>query len=349
MAGTEASVDTRRGRKGAGAGEPADRPARLRRPSLSELTFVGCDRIPMTLAEYRRADHPLEMWDAAGRTAWMLRDGPTMEHERPSQTLGEMVALIAAARGSHIKCFGNMGLVRRYETGARRLVLHPDQSVYLHPSQVDQEIEDPLLVLGRTFPDVVLEVDHTTDVRRGKLLLYESWGVPEFWVDVPDRPSRSRPASLVPGLTIRLLEDGAYRVSPVSRAFPGWRAADIHESMNELVPSERTNATLERLGRRLGTREGTGPDDNSFLRSLRGESRMEGRVEGLVEGHAAGLAEGLAEGRAKMVRRILLSRGIEVSEGFPADAPGFAGSSEDETAIAALACDSEEDFRARIR
>ena len=30
-----------------------------------------------------------------------------------------------------------------------------------------------------TSPDVVLEVDHTTDVHRGKLALYESWGFPE--------------------------------------------------------------------------------------------------------------------------------------------------------------------------
>ena len=68
---------------------------------------------------------------------------------------------------------------------------------------------------------------------------------------------------------------------------------------------------------------------------------MEGRVEGLVEGHAAG--------RAKTIRQILLSRGIEVSTGFPSDAPGFAGSSEAEAVAAALACDSEADFRLRIR
>ena len=36
------------------------------------------------------------------------------------------------------------------------------------------------------FPDVVLEVDHTTDVRRAKLGLYEAWGFPEVWVEVPD-------------------------------------------------------------------------------------------------------------------------------------------------------------------
>ena len=50
-----------------------------------------------------------------------------------------------------------------------------------------------------------------------------------------------------------------------------------------------------------------------------------------------------------MVRQILLSRGIEVSAGFPADVPGFAESPEDEAVAAALACDGERDFHARIR
>ena len=95
--------------------------------------------------------------------------------------------------------------------------------------------------------------------------------------------------------------------------------------------------TLEHLGRRLGAREGTGPDDDPFLRSFRAESREEGR------------AAGLTEGRAKTIRQILRSRGIEVSAGFPADAPGFAESPEGEAVAAALACDSERDFHVRIR
>ena len=49
------------------------------------------------------------------------------------------------------------------------------------------------------LPDVVLvEVDNTTDVRRGKLGHYESWGFREVWVEVPDEPAPSRPAALHP-------------------------------------------------------------------------------------------------------------------------------------------------------
>ena len=50
------------------------------------------------------------------------------------------------------------------------------------------------MVVGEhDIPDVVLEVDHTTDVRRGKLLQYEAWGFPELWVEVPDWAASSRP------------------------------------------------------------------------------------------------------------------------------------------------------------
>ena len=114
-------------------------------------------------------------------------------------------------------------------------------------------------MVGRgRYPDVVLEVDHTTDVRRGKLKLYEAWGFPELWVEVPERRAPSRPKSRMPGLTIHLLEGGAYRQSSASAAFPGWRAEDIHEALNEVGRSVRTNAILERMGRAVGGAGGDG-------------------------------------------------------------------------------------------
>ena len=62
---------------------------------------------------------------------------------------------------------------------------------------------------GHVLPDVVLEVDYSTDVRVRKLRLYEAWGFPEVWVDVPDE--RSSPRSRLCGLTIHVLEAGRYR------------------------------------------------------------------------------------------------------------------------------------------
>ena len=99
------------------------------------------------------------------------------------------------------------------------------------------------------------------------------------------------------------------------------------------------------MGRRLGERDGTGPDDHPFLRSFRDESRAEGKAEGRAEG----LAEGRTESRAKAVREMLRLRGIAISEAFPANVPGFAEAPEEVAVSAGLACDSEEDFRARIR
>ena len=157
---------------------------------------------------------------------------------------------------------------------------------------------------------MTLEVDNTTDVRRGKLLLYEAWGFPELWVEVPDARAPSRPAGRASGLTIHLLEDGTYQASPESRAFPGWRAEDIHSAFNEAVPSPRTHAILERLGRALGARGGTGPDDDPLLRSLRRESEQRGREKGFEEGRA----QGIQQGRAMLLRQATLRFGAATAE-----------------------------------
>ena len=114
--------------------------------------------------------------------------------------------------------------------------------------------------------------------------------------------------------------------------------------MNESVPSARTHARLERLGRVLGVCDGTGPDDDPLLRSLR-EERW---AEGLAEGRTEGRTEGRVETRLEMVRQILLSRGIPVSTEFRGRAAAFAESGEEVLVAAAFACHSERDFYARI-
>ena len=300
---------------------------------LSELEFTGCTAVPMSYDQLRRFDGRLEVWDAESETAWMVREPTSPTHESPSHGLAGLVERIAAVRGSSIKCYGSMDLLRRDARGEPRRIMQADQTVYLYPRRAELLGASAMVVGRHNYPDVVLEVDHTTDVRRGKLKLYESWGFPEVWVEVPEQWVASRPRGLGPGLTIHLLEDGVYRASPESVAFPGWRVEAIHEAMNEAERSVRTNERLERLGRGLGSREGTGPDDDALMRSLRGQSR----------------AEGEKKGRAGMVRQMLLSRDIEVSEGFPSNVPGFGESPEAVLVDAALACDSERDFHARIR
>ena len=151
--------------------------------------------------------------------------------------------------------------------------------------------EDPL-------PDVLLEVDHTTDVRRNKLPVYEAWGFPEVWVDTPDAPSPSRPRRLQPGLTIYVLEGGRFRTVAESRAFPTWTAEQIHAALNETRLGPRTLADLTRVGRGLGEREGTTPDDDPQMR----RHRRHARDAGFRTGRAEGLAEGVARERAALHR-----------------------------------------------
>ena len=116
---------------------------------------------------------------------------------------------------------------------------------------------------------------------------------------MPTAPSPSRPKSRLPGLTIHLLEGGAYRVSGVSRTFPGWTAAEIHAALDETVPSAETTAVLERVGAALGSREGTGPDDDPLLRSQRAQARKLGIEQGIQKGAEQGLAA-----QRQMLRRM---------------------------------------------
>ena len=305
--------------------------------SPTAADFPGCKPIRLPREELDDCEMRLEYWDAASETAWIC-DPVSSYHEGPAQRLGRLAGTIAHVRGGPVECFGHTDLTERDAHGEPRLIMQADEMVYLHPRRA--RLPRPVLTIGEhDFPDVVLEVDHTTDVRRRKLPQYEAWGFPEVWVEVPQARAPSRPRSRRPGLTIHLLEDGAYRESAVSRAFPGWTAAEIHAALNEETFSAETSAALERVGAVLGEREGTGPDDDPLLGAQRRRSR--------AEGHAEGHAEGRAEGLAALARALLAARGVEVSPGFPG-VPGFAELPEHVIAEAATACVSEADFRERL-
>ena len=128
----------------------------------------------------------------------------------PGQQLAGLLRTIAHLRGSPIATFGASDLLLRDAQGAYLRILEADQTVYLHP-HTTRPAGAAIEVGSDTLPDVVLEVDNTTDVRRGKLMLYESWGFPEVWVEVPEQSSPSRPSGLRPGLTIHLLDGGGFR------------------------------------------------------------------------------------------------------------------------------------------
>ncbi len=301
--------------------------------------FPGCKPVRLPRTEIDRFEGRLEYWDAATETAWIC-EPTTPYHERPSRLLTRLAERIAGVRGSPIECYGSMDLLLRDAGGEPRRIMQADESVYLHPAQAKPG--PAAMVVGEDdFPDVVLEVDHTTDARRSKLALYEDWGFPEVWVEVPDTLSPRRARGRRPGLTIHLLEHGRFRVAAESRAFPGWRADEIHLALNEPAPSARTSAVVERVGAALGARAGTGPDDDPLLRSQ--------RRQGFEQGRAEGIAEGRTEGRAQMVRQILLSRGIEVSARLSTATEAFAAASEEALLAAALGCADEAEFLAALR
>ena len=278
-------------------------------PLPSGLEFPGCKPVHLPCGEIETYDGRLEFWDARTETAWVCE--PTSPyHEQPSQTLAALVHTIAEVRGSPIKCYGAMDLLVRDARGQRRWIMQADQSVYLHPRRAHLPGPTAMVVGENDFPDVVLEVDYSTDVRRGKLGLYESWGFPEVWVEVPDRRAPSRPRGRMAGLTIHVLEAGTYRVSGESRAFPGWTVQDIHAALNETTPSARTYAVVERVGTVLGAREGTGPEDDPLLRSQRRQSR----AEGIRQGRAEGIRQGVEHERELLRRLAAVRFGADTAE-----------------------------------
>ena len=294
-------------------------------PDPQPLEFPGCRSYHLTAEQLDALEecqeNRFEYWDRDTETVWMVREPAGAPHERPGAQLAQCCHAIGAARGSGIVCLGAVDLCLLDEQGRRRKIMQADQCVYLHPARARVPTDGGMELEVHDFPDVVLEVDHTTDIRRGKLKLYEAWGFPEVWVDVPNRYTPSRRPGLRPGVTIWLLgEDGRYRESPVSRAFRGWTAAEIHAALNEEGAwTEGMCEALDRVGRELGAMEGTGPDDLPWLRRHRAESELKGRTEGRAEGEASANAR---------VKALLMERIL--GPNYPHDAPMLAGLSDEQ-------------------
>ena len=306
-------------------------------PVLDGLEFPGCEAVPMSRVQFLANERRLEFWDERAGVA-MIADAPSPTHERPLGLLSGAVERIAQERGSRIERYATMDLVWTDADGYRR-AMQADECLYVHPERANLPTH-PCLVVGRDDPpDVVVEIDHTTDVRRGKLKVYESWAFPELWIEVPDSEPPSGRRSRLAGLTIYLRSDNGYQVSAESRAFPGWRDKDIHVVANEAVITPRMNATLRRVGAAMGARDGTGPDDDPLLAAHRRESRAEGRLEGRIQE------------RADLVRETLRARGVALSADFPTATcrSALAQASLAAIAAASLACADEAEFERRVR
>ena len=308
---------------------PAKRPGSD--PTVSPA-FPGCRSFRLTRDAVDSYDGRFEYWDAATETAWAVAEPTSGAHERPSRRLAALGEVIASLRGGPIECRGSVDLVWNAGERERRRILQADEAAWLYPGRARIPEATGLVIGTHNLPDVVLEVDHTTDVRRGKLGFYTAWGFPEVWVDVPDVPSPSRPAGRMPGLTIHRREAaGRYRTLAASTAFPGWTAAEIHAALNEPLRSAVTAHTLERVARALGARDGTGPDDTPWLRRQR----------------EAGFARGRTAERTTMLGAILAGRGMRDAEPVLA-AVDLTALPLDALVDAAQRCHDAADLRARL-
>ena len=288
--------------------------------------FPGCESFHLPASEVDDYERRLEFWDAGTETAWMVSEPTSIQHEEPSRRLVEMAARVAVLRGSRIVSFGSADLVRMDSAGRKRWLMQADEVLYLHPDR-SRPYGRAIDVDVGPLPDVVLEVDHTTDVRRRKLGIYEECGFPEIWVLVPWEESVR-----TPGLAIHVRRNDGYREEAQSRAFPGWRAPDIHRALTEDPLSDECWRALERVALAMGVREGTGPEDDPLVGSVSRKTQ----------------ARGHARGRLEAVAATLRARGIEVAADFARDDGPLAGHSIESLMAAALACAGEADFRRRI-
>ena len=318
---------------------PRQRQVRRQPPSADAAGFPGCKPVPMTAADLVADDGPrIEYWDAADGFAWLI-DAPCFQHEFRRHRMPALLGTVSLTRGADIVCGGATSFYERGLGGELIRAMAGDQAVFLDADRAWALRPEPTVLGDEPVPDVMLEVDHTTDVRRRKLGEYEKWRFPEVWVEVPDTPHCSRP-SRPSALTIHLLdgETGRYAEAAASRALAGWTAAEIHLALNERQRSAATWRALQRVGRALGERGGTKPAEDPIMRGLLEEARRAGREAGLVAGRN--------EEVLTIVLEVLTQRNIPHSPTLSPDR--MTGHSMQRLMDAALACGSEADFLARL-
>lgn len=132
-----------------------------------------------------------------------------------------------------------------------------------------------------------------------------------------------------PGLAIHVRRKDGYREERESRAFPGWKAGEIHRALTEEPLSSVAWRALERVALAMGSREGTTPEDDPLMRSVSGMARARERIEA--------------------VTATLRARGIAVSGDFARDQDLFAEHPIEALMAAALVCTDEADFLRRVR
>lgn len=301
------------------------------------ISLTGCRPVRVTRDEIVDYEGRYEYWDAETEIAWEVREA-SWGHEEPCIRIVELVADIAKMRGRPIAMFGHTDLQEWDAADGRLRSAQPDGSIYL--DRPDYLPQTTFVLLSDTQPtdfpppDVVFEVDLTTDVRDRKLDLYASYRIPELWIEVPEAPMPSKRKR--PGLTIFVFDDGRYRPHAESLAFPGWSADEIHTALNESDRSQTTVDVLRRVGIAMGRQTGSGPIDDPFLTAEHRATRR------------AALREGQLEERLSMIERLLAMRSIRVASRLREEADRIAATPHEAMLKAALDCRDMNDFLRRL-
>ena len=298
------------------------------RESRNGFALSGCEPVHVPLDEIADYEFRYEYWDAETETAWEVRD-VSAAHDEPCDQIVELVRDIGKVRGMRVTTLGSVTLVEEDDHRNRVQAAHPDKVIYL--KRPEKPIQGNIIVKGpfpvRPVPDVLLEVDLTTDVRDRKLDLYASWGIPELWVEVPDASMPSKRKR--PGFTIHTLEGGKYQTQDESTAFPTWSAREIHRALNEPFVSNITVAALRRVGEAMGRVLGTEPDSDPFLRAVR----------------QRGIEQGIERGRLSALEALLAARGIDLAADLLAERLGTVPHDAFEVASS---CSDADDFLRRL-
>ncbi len=150
-------------------------------PAPKAMEFPGCRPVRVRREELDDyGDRRFEYWDSRTEIA-MVAENPTTHHEYGAMRLASCGTLIAAKRGAPIDLIGAAALVVRGAGGQKERVMSADQVVYVHPAEARPRGGEIAYGVD-ALPDVVLEVDYSTDVRQRKLSIYQSWGFPEVFL-----------------------------------------------------------------------------------------------------------------------------------------------------------------------
>ena len=140
--------------------------------------FPGCESFHLPASGIDRYEGRLEFWDGGTETAWKVCEPTSIQHEQPSRQLTQMAGQFAMLRGHRGSC---ASAPRTWCIGTprarKRWLMQADELLYLRPDRV--RLQGPAIDIDRRdpLPEVVLEVDHTTDVRRRKLDIYKESGL----------------------------------------------------------------------------------------------------------------------------------------------------------------------------